>query len=70
MGPARILKLDRGTLSRGATADVAIFDLDREWTWDVNRSFSRSRNSPFPGHKFRGGPVTTIVNGAVVWSVG
>jgi dihydroorotase len=68
-GPARILKLDRGTLSPGSTADVTIFDPNREWTYDVNRSFSKSRNSPFHGRTFRGGPVATIVNGAVVWSV-
>ena len=68
-GPARILKLDRGTLSPGSTADVTIFDPGREWTYDVNHSFSKSRNSPFHGRKFRGGPVATIVNGAVVWSV-
>jgi dihydroorotase len=67
-GPARILQLDRGTLSPGSTADVTIFDLEREWTYDVNRSFSKSRNSPFHGRTFRGGPVATIVNGAVVWS--
>jgi dihydroorotase len=68
-GPARILKLDRGTLSPGSTADVTIFDPERKWTYDVNRSFSKSRNSPFDGCTFRGGPVATIVNGAVVWSV-
>ena len=38
-----------------------------EWTYDVNQSFSKSRNSPFHGHKFRGGPVATIVAGNIVW---
>jgi dihydroorotase-like cyclic amidohydrolase len=33
----------------------------------VNQSPSRSRNSPFDGHTFRGGPVATIVAGTVVW---
>ncbi len=69
IGPASILKLDRGTLSPGATADVTIFDPEREWTYDVNRSFSKSRNSPFHGRTFRGGPVATLVNGAVIWSL-
>ncbi len=69
IGPASILKLDRGTLSPGATADVTIFDPEREWTYDVNRSFSKSRNSPFHGRTFRGGPVATLLNGAVVWSL-
>ena len=33
----------------------------------MNRSPSKSRNSPFDGVTFRGGPVATIVNGAFVW---
>ena len=66
-GPARILKLDRGTLAAGAAADLTIFSLERKWTYDVNKSFSKSRNSPYHGVSFRGGPVATIVNGAIVW---
>jgi dihydroorotase len=66
-GPAAVLKLDRGKLAANAPADITIFDTETEWTYDVNRSFSKSRNSPFDGRKFRGGPVATIVGGRVVW---
>jgi dihydroorotase len=66
-GPARVLHLDRGTLAVGAAADVSVFSTDLQWTYDVNLSFSKSRNSPFDGHSFRGGPVATIVDGAIVW---
>ena len=66
-GPARVLALDRGTLAKGAPGDVTIFSTAVEWTYDVNQSFSKSRNSPFDGHTFRGGPMATVVNGAVVW---
>src|ERR1700678_916130 len=48
--PSNILNLDRGTPAVGAPADVTIFSTDREWTYDVNKSFSKSRNSPFDGH--------------------
>ncbi|MBV9302527.1 MAG: dihydroorotase [Acidobacteriaceae bacterium] len=65
--PAEILSLDRGTLRVGAAADITIFDLERDWTYDVNRSPSKSRNTPFHRHKFRGGPVATIVAGQIVW---
>jgi dihydroorotase len=66
-GPESIMRLGRGTLAPGAPADVTIFSTELSWTYDVNQSFSRSRNSPFHGRTFRGGPVATIVNGAFVW---
>jgi dihydroorotase len=65
--PARILSLDRGALRPGSAADVTIFSLDREWIYDVNHSASKSRNTPFHGRKFKGGPVATIVAGQIVW---
>jgi dihydroorotase len=68
-GPARILNLDRGTLRRGAPADVTVFSLDRDWTYDVTRSLSKSSNTPFHMHRFRGGPVASIVNGSIAWQV-
>jgi dihydroorotase len=66
-GPESILRLGRGTLAPGAPGDVTIFSTDATWTYDVNQSFSRSRNSPFDGRTFRGGPAATIVNGAFAW---
>ena len=67
-GPANVLKLDRGTLAIGAPADITIFDLDTEWAYDVQQSFSKSRNSPFHKRRFRGGPFATIVGGEIVWT--
>jgi dihydroorotase len=69
-GPESILRLGRGTLASGAPGDVTIFSPDLTWTYDVNESFSRSRNSPFDGRTFRGGPVATVVNGEIVWQRG
>ena len=66
-GPESILRLGRGTLAPGAPADVTIFSTELSWTYDVNQSFSRSRNSPFHGRTFRGAPVATIVNGEFAW---
>lgn len=67
-GPAGVLRLaERAELRVGYCADVTIFDPAREWTYDVNRSASKSRNSPFHGRRFRGGPVATIVHGSIVW---
>jgi dihydroorotase len=66
-GPARVLGLNRGRLEPGLPGDVTVFDPDLAWTYDVNRSFSKSRNSPFHGRAFRGAPVATVVSGRVVW---
>jgi dihydroorotase len=72
--PAWILNLGRvdrgparGTLAPGAAGDVTVFSTEREWTYDVNKSFSKSRNSPFDGRKFKGGPVATVIGGQIVW---
>ncbi len=67
VAPARILGLNRGTLAIGAPGDVTIVDPELKWTYDVNRSHSKSANSPYHNHEFRGGPAATIVNGRFVW---
>ncbi len=66
-GPEAVMRLGRGTLAPGAPGDVTIFGTEIEWTYDVNQSHSRSRNSPFHGRTFRGGPVATVVNGEFIW---
>jgi dihydroorotase len=67
VGPESVMRLGRGTLATGAPGDVTIFSTEMEWTYDVNQSPSRSRNSPFDGHSFCGGPVATVVGGKLVW---
>jgi dihydroorotase len=67
--PARLLGLDRGTLSIGAPADVTLIDPDLEWTVDKGQSRSLSRNTPFHGWKIKGRAVRTIVGGKTVWSL-
>jgi len=69
INPARLLKLDRGTLSIGAVADVTIIDPDLEWTVDKNAFYSRSRNTPFHGWQLKGRAVRTIVGGRTVWTL-
>ena len=67
--PARLLKLDRGTLSPGAVADVTLLNPGLEWTVDKHASFSRSRNTPFHGWELKGRAVRTIVAGKTVWAL-
>jgi len=68
VGPARVLGMER-KIAAGEPADLTIFSTERAWTYDVGESPSKSRNSPFDGWKFRGGPVATIVAGRVSFRV-
>jgi len=67
--PARILKLERGTLAKEAWADVTVIDPALGCEVNSKQFCSRSRNTPFEGWKLRGGPAMTIVKGKVVWSL-
>jgi len=63
--PAKILRIPKGTLRLGADADVTVMDLDEEWTVDVTRFQSRSKNTPFIGWRLRGKAFLTIVGGEI-----
>ena len=69
VNPARLLKLDRGTLSVGKPADLTLIDPGLEWTVDREASLSRSRNTPFGGWQLKGRAVRTVVAGRTVWSI-
>ena len=64
-GPARVLGRER-IVAAGQPADLTIFSLDRQWTFRAAESASKSRNSPFDGRSFKGGPVATVVGGRFV----
>lgn len=58
----------RGTLAKGAIADVTIFDPVAKWTYNAEQSRSKSRNTPFDGWQLTGKPVATIIGGQMVYS--
>ena len=66
--PAELCGLDAiglGSLKVGAPGDVTVIDPAMEWTIDVERFASKSRNCPFHGWKVRGRAVMTVVSGKV-----
>jgi len=65
-GPARVLGMER-KIAAGQPGDLTIISLDHSWTYKVKESASRSRNSPFDGRSFKGGPMATIVAGKVIY---
>lgn len=64
---AQICKLDAGTLSAGAAADICLFDPDEEWTVDAAKFFSKSRNCPWQGKTLKGKVKATYVGGRQVF---
>jgi dihydroorotase len=68
VNPARLLNLNKGTLSVGADADVTVFDPDQEWIFRAENSASKSKNSPFSGWRLKGKAVATLVAGKKVWA--
>ncbi len=68
--PARVLGLDRGMLAVGSTADVTVIDPELEWTVDVSKFRSRSRNCPYDGWELKGRATHTIVGGKVCFALG
>ncbi len=60
--PAEIMRLDAGSLRPGETpvAQICVIDPDLEWTFDRNRTFSKSKNTPFEGMHLRGKVLLTF----------
>ncbi|MBI1326149.1 MAG: amidohydrolase family protein [Alphaproteobacteria bacterium] len=68
--PARILRLQKGTLGVGADADIALFDTNHSWTVESTRGFSKGKNCIFDGKKLTGKAVCTIVGGRIKYREG
>ena len=60
------MKVDGWGLYEGSTADLTLIDPEREWTFQVEKSRSLSRNSPFDGRTMKGKAMVTVVGGKVV----
>ena len=65
--PAKILGIDAGTLHKGAPADIALIDLNEEWTVDPEKLHGKSKNTPFKGMTLTGRVKKTILGGRVVF---
>jgi len=63
LNPSKMLGLNKGTIELGICADILIFDINEQYTVNINAFESKSRNSPFNGFKLYGQPQYTIVSG-------
>ncbi len=65
--PARILGVPGGSLHVGAVADVTVVDPERKFTFKVEKSFSKGKNSPFDGWELQGKAVLSLVAGRITY---
>lgn len=66
--PAKVLGLeDKGSVSEGMTADLVIFDPDKQYKIDKNTFASKGKNTPFDGYEVCGEVAYTLVDGRVVY---
>jgi dihydroorotase len=65
LNPSRILGLGKGTLKKGADADITIVDPEAQWRVEPERFFSKGKNTPFEGFVLKGRAVITICKGRV-----
>lgn len=64
--PRRIFTLGGG-LAAGEKADIAIFDLDNEFTVDPATFLSKGRSTPFEGWRLHGQTILTLVDGRTAY---
>ncbi len=67
--PAKIIGIDKGTLSVGKQGDITIINPDGEYTIDVDKFRSKSRNCPYNGWKVKGVVEKTIVGGEIRFEI-
>jgi len=61
--PAKILKIDKGTLSVGSDADFCIVDLNKPWIVKQENLLSKSKNTSIENKKLQGKVMNTFVKG-------
>lgn len=57
--PRKILRLSSASIQEGNRANLTLFDPDE--TWVYNKTFSKSKNSPFLGKELKGKVIGTVV---------
>jgi len=70
INPAKLLGLESGQLTKGAPADLTLFDINTPWVVDREKLHARSKNSPFDEEKLQGLVLRTMVAGRTVYQYG
>jgi len=67
INPAKILKINKGTLKKGSDADICIFDLDTPWVIKADLLKSKSKNTAVEDRKVQGKVLMTFLNGELAF---
>lgn len=68
VNPRKILNIAGGNFSVGEPADIAIVDLNEEWTVDPAKLHGKSHNTCFKGEKLKGKVKMTVLDGKIVYT--
>ncbi|TDE11109.1 dihydroorotase [Dyadobacter psychrotolerans] len=63
--PRRILRLENKSIVEGTTASLTFFETETEWSFD--KSYSKSKNTPFLGKTLKGKVRGVVNNGKLEW---
>ncbi len=70
LNPAKLLGLKAGRLTKGAPADLVLFDPDKPFILDRTTLKSKSKNTPFDGRRMQGVVLRTFLKGQEVYQAG
>ena len=67
VNPAKILKINKGTLKKGSDADICVFDVDAPWIIKADMLKSKSKNTAVEERKVQGKVIMTFLNGELAF---
>ena len=67
INPAKILKINKGTLNPGSDADMCVFDLDKPWVVKADLLKSKSKNTAVENRKVQGKVLMTFLKGELAF---
>ena len=65
--PREIFGIEGGEIKIGATADLCLLDLEKEWIVDPEKFVSQGRVTPFKDWKLQGENLLTILRGEIIY---
>lgn len=65
--PREIFGIKGGVIKEGAVADLALLDIDREWTVDPEKFVSMGKSTPFKNWRLQGQNLLTVYRGEIVY---